>query len=68
MVGVDKEFEDIFGRGYGGLVDTYKCEDADCMIVIRGSFAGVARDTADMLRLNGIKTGVPVALSFHPLA
>ncbi len=63
---VDKEFEDIFGRDYGGLVDAYKCEDADCVIVIMGSFAGVARDTADMLRPNGIKTGVLKIRSFRP--
>ena len=63
---VDKEFEDIFGRGYGGMVDAYKCEGADCLIVIMGSYAGVARDTADMLRLDGIKTGVLRIRSFRP--
>lgn len=62
----NKEFESIFGRDYGGLVDAYRCEDADCIIVIMGSFAGVARDTADMLRLNGIRTGVLKIRAFRP--
>ena len=63
---VDEEFEHIFGRGYGGVVDNYRCEDADIIMVILGSFTGAARDTADMLRLDGIKAGVLRIRSFRP--
>lgn len=63
---VNKEFEHIFGRGYGGAVDSYRCEDADVIIVIMGSFAGVARDAADVLRLDGIKAGILRIRAFRP--
>ena len=63
---VDKEFGKIFGRHYGGPVDTYKCEDADLIIVIMGSFAGIARDAADSMRHGGIKAGVLRLRAFRP--
>ena len=63
---VDGEFGKTFGRCYGGSVDTYKCEDADLIIVIMGSFAGTARDAADSMRRGGIKAGVLRLRAFRP--
>ena len=54
----EEKFAEIFGRKYTGLIDTYKTEDADYIIITLGSIAGLCRETSDKLRKNGIKAGV----------
>jgi len=54
----EKKFSEIFDRKYTGLIDTYKTEDADYIIITLGSIAGLCREIADKLRKNGIKAGV----------
>lgn len=54
----EKEFAGIFDRKYTGLIDTYKTEDADYIIITLGSIAGLCRETADKLREKGVKAGV----------
>ena len=51
-------FAEIFGRSYKGLLDSYRTEDADYILVTLGSIAGLCRETADLLRKHGIKAGV----------
>jgi len=51
-------FAEIFGRKYTGLLDNYRTEDADYILVTLGSIAGLCRETADKLRQQGIKAGV----------
>lgn len=55
---VDKEFKESFGRSYGGAVDTYKCEDAETVIVTIGAMTGDAREAVDRAREAGIKVGL----------
>ncbi|MGC9111887.1 transketolase C-terminal domain-containing protein [Acidilobus sp.] len=55
---VDLEYGKAFGRSYGGLVECYRCDDADYVIVITGSWAGDAKKAADMLRDKGVRAGV----------
>ena len=55
---VDKDFEDKFGRSYGGLIDSYFCDDAEIVLVTVGSVTGTARIAVDNLRLRGVKAGV----------
>ena len=55
---VDEEYGRVFGRRYGGLVDCYRCEDADYFIVLTGSWAGDAKIAADRLREEGYRVGV----------
>lgn len=52
------KFSEIFDRKYSGLIDTYKTEDADYIIISLGSIAGLCRETADKLRKKGIRAGV----------
>ncbi len=54
----EKKFSEIFGRKYSGLIDTYKTDDADYIIITLGSIAGLCRETSDSLRKNGIRAGV----------
>ena len=54
----EKRFADIFGRKYTGLLETYRTEDADYILITLGSIAGLCREIADNLRAKGKKTGV----------
>jgi pyruvate ferredoxin oxidoreductase alpha subunit len=63
---VDRDFGEVFGRSYGGLIEAYKCEEADLIIVIMGSFAGMVRDAVDSMRGKGIKSGMLKLRSFRP--
>ncbi len=54
----EEKFAEIFGRKYSGVIDTYKTDDAEYIIITLGSIAGLCRETADKLRANGIKAGV----------
>lgn len=54
----EERFEKIFGRHYTGLVEKYKTDDADYIIITLGSISGLCRETADILRNKGIKAGV----------
>lgn len=55
---VDKEFGDVFGRYYGGLVEEYMCDDADVALITTGSITGTARTVVDEMRKNGYKVGL----------
>lgn len=54
----EAKFASIFGRQYSGLVDAYRCEDADYILITLGSIAGLCRDVANALRDEGKKVGV----------
>ena len=60
------EFQSIFGRDSGGLVHTYKADDAETMIVALGSVLGTIKDTVDEMREEGHKIGVLGLTSFRP--
>ena len=51
-------FAEIFGRRYSGLLNNYRTEDADYILVTLGSIAGLCRETADKLRQQDIRAGV----------
>ncbi|MCI8848282.1 MAG: pyruvate ferredoxin oxidoreductase [Oscillibacter sp.] len=54
----DREFGEKFGRSYGGLVETYRCEDAEAILVTLGSVAGTVRCVVDAYREAGKKVGL----------
>jgi pyruvate ferredoxin oxidoreductase alpha subunit len=55
---VDKSFGETFGRSYGGLVEHYRTEDADSVLVTMGSMTTAARRAVDRLRKEGEKIGL----------
>jgi pyruvate ferredoxin oxidoreductase alpha subunit len=61
-----KEFEESFGRNFGGLIDSYRADDAEIMIVAMGSVIGTIKDTIDELRKEGVKVGLTKVRSFRP--
>ncbi len=60
------EFEQRFGRKSGGLLRSYRCEDAETIVVALGSVLGTLKDTVDELRNDGHKIGVMGIHSFRP--
>ncbi len=60
------EFKQQFGRDSGGLVRTYRIEDAETVIVAMGSVLGTIKDTVDEMRDEGHKIGVLGIISFRP--
>ena len=60
------EFRGVFGRDSGGLLHTYRAEDAETMIVALGSVLGTVKDTVDEMRECGEKVGVLGITCFRP--
>ena len=62
---VSEEFYQIFCRKYNPI-STYKCEDADTLLVTSGSATGTARVVIDQLRSQGEKVGLVKMKMFRP--
>jgi pyruvate-ferredoxin/flavodoxin oxidoreductase len=65
---LEEAFE-LFGRKTGrkyGFVETYRCDDADYILVGLGCYMETAKVTADYLRKKGIKAGVLTVFVFRP--
>jgi pyruvate ferredoxin oxidoreductase alpha subunit len=60
------DFEDAFGRPSGGLLRTYRTEDADTVILALGSVLGTIEDVVDELREAGERVGVVGLKCFRP--
>lgn len=60
------EFRGVFGRDSGGLVQAYRTEDAETIVVALGSVLGTIKDTVDEMREAGVKIGVLGIKSFRP--
>jgi len=63
---VDREFASVFGRCTGGLVWTYRMEDAHHALVSMGSLASECTLAADLMRQEGLRTGVVGVRSYRP--
>ncbi len=63
---IGREYGELTGRTYG-LIDPYRCEDADVILVGLGSTMGTAKQAADDLRdQEGLKCGVLKIRCFRP--
>ena len=62
----NREFSDVFQRDHGGLVDGYRLEDAQTVLVTLGSAMGAARDAIDALREQGRQVGALRLRCFRP--
>ena len=63
---VEKEFEEIFGRSYGGMVEEYRTEDAEYLLMTNGSASGMAKNVIDEARAAGLKVGLARIRMFRP--
>jgi len=62
---VNEEFAAMFGRSWP-LVEEYKCDDADVIVVPLGSAAGTGRHVINELRARGHKVGLLKLKMFRP--
>lgn len=60
------DFEERFGRESGGLLRTYRADDAELLVVAMGSVNGTIKDTIDEMRADGIRIGLVTLVSFRP--
>lgn len=64
---IEEEFSKITGRKYGnGLVENYKCDDAERIIIAMNSFCGNIKEAIDELREKGEKVGLLRIKSYRP--
>ncbi len=61
-----KEFREIFGREYFGLVEEYKTEGADHVLVGMGTLVSTAREAVNQLRSEGEKVGLVKVRYYRP--
>ena len=61
-----EEFERQFGRSSGGLIRTYRCEDAETIVVALGSVNGTIKEAVDEMRAAGKRVGSVSICSFRP--
>lgn len=63
---IDKEYGKRFGFEYGGLIEKYKCEDADLVLLTMGTMGSEAKIAVDRLRKEGLKVGAARIRVFRP--
>jgi pyruvate ferredoxin oxidoreductase alpha subunit len=64
---IHEEYSQITGRSYGdGLLDPYKLDDAEDVIVCLGSTAGTVKTVVDELRTEGVKVGLLRIRTYRP--
>ena len=63
---IGAEFAGMFGRDSGGLLRTYRSEDAETIVVALGSVMGTIEETIDELRDEGVSIGAVAIKSFRP--
>nr|WP_304642017.1 pyruvate ferredoxin oxidoreductase [uncultured Parasutterella sp.] len=63
---VSKEFEEIIGRKSGGLIDLYRAEDAEVMVIALGSTIGTIKDVIDEMREDSKKVGLLGIKAYRP--
>lgn len=60
------EFQKAFGRSSGGLLEGYRIDDAEKVIVAMGSVCGTIKDVVDTLRSKGKKVGLLKIITYRP--
>jgi pyruvate/2-oxoacid:ferredoxin oxidoreductase alpha subunit len=61
-----REFKEAFGRDYHGLIEPYRSEDAEYLLVTVGALAEQAKDAVDSLRGRGVKAGLVKLRYYRP--
>ena len=60
------EWKKKFGRFHGGLLEEYKCEDAEHILLSMGAIGAESKVAIDNLQKNGFKVGLARVRSFRP--
>ncbi len=60
------EVSSLTGRDHGGLIETYRTDHADVVLVAMGSVTGTIKDAVDELRQSGRKVGLVKLRCYRP--
>ena len=63
---LSQDFQDIFQRPSGGLLDLYHTEEAETILLALGSVNGTIKDAVDALRNEGWPVGSIAVCTFRP--
>ncbi len=63
---VEDDYARMTGRNHGGLLPTYKVDDADSVLVTMGTSTTTARGVVDAMRADGHKVGLAKLRTFRP--
>jgi 2-oxoisovalerate ferredoxin oxidoreductase alpha subunit len=63
---IDRDYGKRFGHEYGGLIEKYRCEDADLVMVTMGTMGSDAKLAVDKLRKEGQKVGSARVRVYRP--
>jgi len=63
---IEREFQSIVGRSYTGVIEEYRLDDAEIVLLTLGSCAGTAKVTIDQKRNEGIKVGLLRVRMYRP--
>ena len=60
------EYKEMFGDYFGGVIDTYKTEGAEIIMIAMGSMVGTLRNAVDVMRSRGDKVGLVKLRAYRP--
>jgi pyruvate ferredoxin oxidoreductase alpha subunit len=60
-----RKFQDEVGPAYD-FIEAYRCEDAEIMLILSGALTGTVRVAVDLMRNQGIPTGLVKIRVFRP--
>lgn len=63
---IDEEYGEQFGRKYGGMIEKYRCEDAELVMLTMGTMGSDAKLAVDRLRKEGQKVGSARVRVYRP--
>ncbi|MDE1819429.1 MAG: pyruvate ferredoxin oxidoreductase [Euryarchaeota archaeon] len=66
LLRASKEYAELTGRPALGLVEEYRTEGADVVLLAAGSLAATARDAVDLLQNEGKRVGLVRVRAFRP--
>ncbi|KYK22558.1 hypothetical protein AYK24_01835 [Thermoplasmatales archaeon SG8-52-4] len=66
IIDISKEWKKKFGRFHGDLLELYKCEDAEYILLSMGAIGAESKVAIDNLQKNGFKVGLARVRSFRP--
>jgi pyruvate ferredoxin oxidoreductase alpha subunit len=63
---IDADYQKRFGRGGAPILDPYRCDDAEFVVIAMGTIANQFHDVIDRLRDDGLKAGVLALQMYRP--
>ena len=66
IVDIASEWKKRFGRFHGNLIERYRCEDAEYILLAMGAIGSESRVAIDNLRNQGVNIGLARVRTFRP--